>query len=175
VLRGVSLSARHASLTRIFGAGIRRGTAARPFGSALQKTPLSTLDALALAGPAARSSAALPNPSCQTLGVAENFVDRRLLVGIPHLWQAAHLPFQSATEKEMSTSLEAIQAEVLRLSPSDRSRLLDRLIVSLDADVEVEAEWGVVADAREADITSGVATAVPLEEAMARLEARFKG
>ena len=75
----------------------------------------------------------------------------------------------------MSTSLEAIQAEVLRLSPSDRSRLLERLIVSLDADAEVEAEWDVVADAREADITSGLATAVPLEEAMARLEARFKG
>lgn len=75
----------------------------------------------------------------------------------------------------MSTSLEAIQAEVLRLSPSDRSRLLDRLIVSLDADAEVEAEWDVVADARESEITSGVAAAVPLEKAMARLEARFKG
>jgi putative addiction module component (TIGR02574 family) len=74
----------------------------------------------------------------------------------------------------MSTSLEAIQAEVLRLSPSDRSRLLERLIVSLDADAEVEAEWEAFADAREAEITSGVATAVPLEEAVARLEARFK-
>jgi putative addiction module component (TIGR02574 family) len=75
----------------------------------------------------------------------------------------------------MPTSLEAIQAEVLRLSPSDRSRLLERLIVSLDADAEVEAEWDVVADAREAEVTSGLVTAVPLEEAMARLEARFKG
>lgn len=75
----------------------------------------------------------------------------------------------------MSTSLEAIQAEVLRLSPSDRSRLLDRLIVSLDADAEVEAEWDVVADARETEIASGVATAIPLEKAIARLEARFKG
>ena len=84
-------------------------------------------------------------------------------------------PISSVTEKEMSTSLETIQAEVLRLSPSDRSRLLERLIVSLDADAEVEAEWNAVADAREAEITSGVATTVPLEEAMARLETRFKG
>jgi putative addiction module component (TIGR02574 family) len=91
------------------------------------------------------------------------------------LWQATHPQSQSVLEKEMSTSLEAIQAEVLRLSPSDRSRLLDRLIVSLDADAEVEAEWDVVADAREAEIASGVTTAVPLETAMARLEARFKG
>ena len=75
----------------------------------------------------------------------------------------------------MSTSLEAIQAEVLRLSPSDRSRLLDRLIVSLDADAEVDAEWDVVAEARESEIASGAVTAVPLEKAMARLEARFKG
>ena len=75
----------------------------------------------------------------------------------------------------MSTSLETIQAEVLRLSPSDRSRLLERLIVSLDADAEVEAEWDAVADAREAEITSGIVTTVPLEEAMARLETRFKG
>jgi putative addiction module component (TIGR02574 family) len=71
-------------------------------------------------------------------------------------------------------SLEVIQAEVLRLSPSDRSRLLEQLIVSLDADAAVEAEWDAVADAREAEITSGAATAVPLEEALATLEARFK-
>ena len=100
---------------------------------------------------------------------------RRPWVVILKLWQATHLASQSVTEKEMSISLEAIQAEVLRLSPSDRSRLLERLIVSLDADAEVEAEWDVVAEAREAEITSGVATPIPLEKAMARLEARFKG
>ena len=75
----------------------------------------------------------------------------------------------------MSTSLEALQAEVLRLSPSDRSRLLERLIVSLDADAEVEAEWDAVADARENEVISGAATAVSFKEAIARLEARFKG
>jgi hypothetical protein len=77
-------------------------------------------------------------------------------------------------EKNMRTSLEAIQAEVLRLSPSDRSRLLERLIVSLDADAEVEAEWDAVAEARENELVSGIAVAVPFEEAIARLEARFK-
>jgi putative addiction module component (TIGR02574 family) len=75
----------------------------------------------------------------------------------------------------MPTSLEALQAEVLRLSPSDRSRLLERLILSLDADAEVEAAWDAVADARENEINSGAASAVPFEEAIARLEARFKG
>lgn len=74
----------------------------------------------------------------------------------------------------MPISLEALQAEVLRLSPSDRSRLLERLIVSLDSDAEVEAAWDAVADARENEVSSGAVSAVPLEEAMTRLEARFK-
>lgn len=75
----------------------------------------------------------------------------------------------------MSTTLEALQAEVLRLSPAERSRLLDHLIVSLDADAEVEAAWDAVADQREAELASGAAQPVPLELAIARLEARFPG
>ena len=74
----------------------------------------------------------------------------------------------------MPTSLEALQAEVLRLSPSDRARLLDRLILSLDADAEAEAAWDAVAAARETEVTSGAVAAVPLDDAIARLEARFK-
>ena len=74
----------------------------------------------------------------------------------------------------MTTSIEALQAEVLRLSPSDRARLLERLIVSLDADAEAEAAWDALADARESEVSSGAVAAVPLEEAIARLEARFK-
>jgi putative addiction module component (TIGR02574 family) len=75
----------------------------------------------------------------------------------------------------MSTSLETLQAEVMRLSPSDRTRLLERLIVSLDSDAEVDAAWDAVADARENQFQSGAVSAVPLEAALARLEARFKG
>ena len=89
------------------------------------------------------------------------------------VWQATGSARQRATEQNMSTSLEVIQAEVMRLSPSDRSRLLERLIVSLDADAEVEAEWDAIADARENDVVSGAAAAIPLEQALARLEARF--
>ena len=32
----------------------------------------------------------------------------------------------------MTTTLETLEAEVLKLAPSERSRLLERLIVSLD-------------------------------------------
>ena len=75
----------------------------------------------------------------------------------------------------MSTSLEAIQAEVSRLSPADRSRLLEHLIASLEVDDEVEAAWEAVADEREADVAAGKVRSIPFEEAIARLEARFHG
>jgi len=75
----------------------------------------------------------------------------------------------------MSTTLETLQAEVLRLSPNDRARLLDRLIASLDADPEVEAAWDAVAAAREAEMNAGTAQPVPLDAALARLAARFPG
>jgi hypothetical protein len=75
----------------------------------------------------------------------------------------------------MSTTLEALQAEVLRLSPKDRAHLLNRLIASLDVDIEAEAAWDALADEREADIESGATQPVALDLAIARLEARFPG
>jgi hypothetical protein len=75
----------------------------------------------------------------------------------------------------MSTTLEALQAEVLRLSPKDRAHLLNRLIASLDVDIEAEAAWDALADEREADIESGATQPMALDLAIARLEARFPG
>ena len=75
----------------------------------------------------------------------------------------------------MPAPLATLQAEVLRLSPADRAKLLDRLIASLDVDADAEASWDVLADAREQEFQDGAAEAVPLEVALARLEARFPG
>ena len=75
----------------------------------------------------------------------------------------------------MSNTLETLQAEVLRLSPSDMARLLDRLIASLDVDTQAEDAWDAVADQREGELETGSAQAVPLDVAIARLEARFPG
>lgn len=74
----------------------------------------------------------------------------------------------------MSAALAELEAEILRLSPADRARLLDRLVASLDRDAQLEAEWDAEADRREAELASGTAS-VPLDEAIARLEARFPG
>jgi len=75
----------------------------------------------------------------------------------------------------MTITFETLQAEVLRLSPANRARLLDRLIASLDVDTGAEAAWDQVAEDREQELAAGTAVAVPLDVAIARLEARFPG
>jgi Putative addiction module component len=73
----------------------------------------------------------------------------------------------------MNSTLEALEAEALRLSPADRSRLLERLAVSLELDPEVEAAWDREADRREAQVADGSVQLVPGDEALARLRAKF--
>ena len=73
----------------------------------------------------------------------------------------------------MSRTLESLKAEVMSLAPAERARLLDQLIESLDRDVETEGAWDKVALQREGEIESGSVTGVPLEDVVARLEARF--
>lgn len=73
----------------------------------------------------------------------------------------------------MTTSLEALESATLKLAPADRSRLLERLIASLDADPEVEEAWELEADRREASLASGSAAEVSAHEAMTRLRARL--
>ena len=73
----------------------------------------------------------------------------------------------------MTTMLETLEAEVLKLPVSDRSRLLERVFASLDTDEELDAAWDAVADKREAEFEAGEVVPVPVEEAIGRLEARF--
>jgi hypothetical protein len=94
---------------------------------------------------------------------------------ISELWQATQTIGLRPQEMPMTITLETLQAEVLRLSPADRARLLDRLIASLDVDAGAEAAWDKLADEREQEMAVGDATAVPLDVAIARLEARFPG
>ncbi len=75
----------------------------------------------------------------------------------------------------MTNALEVLEAQALKLSAADRSRLLERLLASLDVDPDIEAAWDEVADARDAQLEAAQVTAVPLDEAIARLETRFPG
>ena len=73
----------------------------------------------------------------------------------------------------MPTQLEIVEAQVMQLTPAERNHLLERLIVSLDTDPEVEAAWEQLADQREAELEAGLAQALPGDEVMARLRARL--
>ena len=73
----------------------------------------------------------------------------------------------------MPTQLELVEAQVMQLSPAERNHLLERLIVSLDTDPEVEAAWEQLADQREAELDAGLVEEIPFEEAMLQLRARL--
>ena len=73
----------------------------------------------------------------------------------------------------MSTSLDVLGAEALKLTPAERSHLLERLIASLDADLEVEAAWEQEADRREAALAAGSVCEVSAADAMRRLRSKL--
>lgn len=62
---------------------------------------------------------------------------------------------------------------MLSLPAPLRSRLLDRLIASLDTDPECEEAWALEADRREAAIAQGEAAWVPGNAALARVRAKL--
>jgi hypothetical protein len=71
----------------------------------------------------------------------------------------------------MSTHLETLVAEVMRLSAPDSARPLDLLIASLDA--ESPDEWDDLADQREKEIDSSAVPPVSPEAAMTMLNSRY--
>lgn len=74
----------------------------------------------------------------------------------------------------MSIQVEVLEIEVLNLPPAERSRLLDRLLASLDPDPESEEAWAKEVDRREAEIAAGQATWLPGEDVVARLRAQLR-
>ena len=74
----------------------------------------------------------------------------------------------------MSTALEALEARILCLSAKARSRLLDRLIASLDADRERDETWDRVAAAREAELARDATASAPSGAVLARLRSEVR-
>ena len=72
----------------------------------------------------------------------------------------------------MGTTLEALEAEVLRLSPAERGQLLDRVVASLEVDSALDVAWDQEAARRDAEIEQGVSVAVDGARVLARLRAQ---
>jgi putative addiction module component (TIGR02574 family) len=68
----------------------------------------------------------------------------------------------------VSSRLEILEAEALKLTPEERAHLADRLIASLTDDPEIEEAWAAEVERRIAEIEAGRAQVVPAAEAIAR-------
>lgn len=73
----------------------------------------------------------------------------------------------------MTTQVEMLEAEVLRLPAAERALLVQALVASLDEDASVEEAWAAEVDRRIAQIESGEVQLIPGSEALAKLKAKF--
>ena len=74
----------------------------------------------------------------------------------------------------MSTHLEVLEAEALKLTASERAALAQRLLASLDEDAEVEEAWPAEVERRIAAVERGEVQDIPMAEALAALRAGLK-
>lgn len=74
----------------------------------------------------------------------------------------------------MSTQFEIIEAEAIKLMPTDRALLAEHLIASLDEDNEIQAVWADEVARRVAEIESGAVVGMPLGEVIAQARAALK-
>jgi putative addiction module component (TIGR02574 family) len=74
----------------------------------------------------------------------------------------------------MSSQLEIVEAQALKLSPNERAELADRLLASLFKDNEIEEAWAVEVERRIDEIESGRAKLIPAAEAIARVRAAIR-
>jgi len=63
-------------------------------------------------------------------------------------------------------STEQIERELLRLPASERARLAERLIASLDEDAEVDRAWIEEVRRRDEELDSGAVQSLPLEDSL---------
>ncbi len=73
----------------------------------------------------------------------------------------------------MHTELAVIEAQVLKLAPADRARLLDRLILILDEDKVRDDGWNAVAAQRDAEIEQGEVIEVDGPAVVTSLRAKY--
>lgn len=74
----------------------------------------------------------------------------------------------------MSTDLEILEAEALKLTASVRAAFAQRLLASLDEDTEIEDAWAIEVEHRIADVENGRVSVIPISEALTQLRAGLK-
>lgn len=74
----------------------------------------------------------------------------------------------------MPPIFEAIEAQALGLSATDKARLIERLISSLDVDPGIDDAWAAEVERRYAEFENGSVALVSGPEALAELKNEFR-
>jgi putative addiction module component (TIGR02574 family) len=74
----------------------------------------------------------------------------------------------------MANQLELREAEALKLTARERAAFAQRLLASLDEDVEIEEVWSVETERRIADIERGTVRVIPIADALTQGRAALK-
>ncbi len=70
-------------------------------------------------------------------------------------------------------STEQLERELLRLPASERVRLAERLIASLDEDAEVDRAWVEEVRRRDEELDSAAVQSLPLEDSLRDLRGQL--
>lgn len=73
----------------------------------------------------------------------------------------------------INSPLEDIEAAALQLASSDRAKLAERLLISLEEDDEILASWVEEAERRGEAYERGEMEAIDFDESVARLKAKL--
>jgi putative addiction module component (TIGR02574 family) len=79
------------------------------------------------------------------------------------------------TEQWPSEQYERLVAEAMALPDDERILLMEQLESSFPNDPSIDEEWLAVARERAAEIESGAVKAIPLDEVIAEMRARYPG
>jgi len=71
----------------------------------------------------------------------------------------------------MGNQLEALEAEALKLTSSERAAFAQLLLASLDEDAEIEEAWAIEVERRIADVENGAVQLIPISEALVQVRA----
>jgi hypothetical protein len=74
----------------------------------------------------------------------------------------------------VSSQLETVEAQALKLTAEERAQRADWLLASLFEDHEVEEAWTVEVERRIVEIESGRSRLIPAADAIARARAAIK-
>ncbi len=70
----------------------------------------------------------------------------------------------------MRSIIEEFESAAMKLSRAERARLAERLIASLDEDVEIEQAWAEEVRRRVEELRSGTVQPIPGEQVFAELK-----